>query len=91
MNLAAYGLLADRRGQRRRQLRLAGATIKLRAATGAGLLDVPTDVVQFAMPVVPTDPAELHIWEEGGRMTPEEAADYALSDEDTDKTELSAG
>jgi hypothetical protein len=89
-NLAAFLLLAQRRTQKVRELRLAGATMKLRAATGAGLLDTPLDVIQFVMPTVPSSPDEMREFETGGRMSPEEAAEYALSDIDADKTELSA-
>jgi tetratricopeptide (TPR) repeat protein len=85
MNLAAFFLLARQRGQRTRELRLGGAAMKLRASTGTGLLDVPLDVLQFTMPVEPTDPAEQLLWQEGERMSPEEAAAYALSDEDANK------
>jgi hypothetical protein len=64
--------------------------LRLRASTGTGLLDAPVDVIQFVMPTVPTDPIELREWEIGERMSPEEAAEYALSGADADKTELSA-
>lgn len=90
MNLAAFFLLARQRGQRTRELRLGGAAMKLRASTGTGLLDVPLDVLQFTMPVEPTEPADQAIWQEGERMSPEEAAAYALSDQDIDKPALSA-
>ena len=89
LNLAAFFIIAQRRGQKVRELRLGGAASKLRATTGAALLDVPIDVIQFTMPHEPTDPVEKRIWDEGARMSAEEAADYALSDMDTDKTELS--
>ena len=90
MNLAAFLLIAQRRGQKLRELRLAGATAKLRAATGAGLLDNPIDVIQFVMPTDPTTPEEQREWDTGAKMSAEEAADYALSNIDADKTELSA-
>jgi len=92
LNLAGYALLANRRGQKVRELRIAGAARTLRASTGAGLLDLPIDSIQFVMPTEPpTDPDELRIWETGARMSAEEAADYALTNQDADKTELSAG
>lgn len=83
MNLAAFAVLAERRGQQARCLRLGGATTKLRAATGAGLLDLPSEVIQFVMPTPPTDAADVRIWDEGARMTAEEAIDYAVRNRDT--------
>ena len=92
LNLAGYVLLANRRGQKIRELRLAGAARTLRASTGAGLLDVPTSAIRFVMPTEPpTDPDELRVWETGSRMSAEEAADYAVTNQDADKTELSTG
>ena len=90
LNLAAFLLLANRRGQRVRELRLAGAAVKLRASTGAALIDVPVEVIQFVMPTEPTEPRALREWQIGAQMTPEEAGDYALRNLDADKAELSA-
>jgi predicted ATPase/class 3 adenylate cyclase len=89
LNLGAFHHIARARGQRVRALRLAGAVIKLRDLTGTGLLALPTEVVQFVMPVEPTTPEDIREYEVGARMTAEEAADYALSNIDADKTELS--
>ena len=55
LNLAAFLMLAQRRGQKVRELRLAGATHKLRKITGPRLLDVPMDLIQFTMPIEPSD------------------------------------
>ena len=90
LNLAAFVLIARRRGQKVRELRLAGAAVKLRALTGTGLLDVPVDVIQFTMPTRPDSPAEQREWDAGARMSAEEAAAYALDNVDADKTELNA-
>lgn len=89
LNLAAFLLLASRRGQKVREFRLGGAADKLRASTGAALIDSSLDVVQFVMPGEPTDAAELREWNAGARMSAEEAAHYALSQLDVDKAELS--
>jgi predicted ATPase/class 3 adenylate cyclase len=90
MNLAAFLVFAQRHGQKLRELRLAGATVKLRASTGAGLLDAPIDVIQFVLPTQPESPEEQREFEIGGRMSAQEAAHYALADMDADKSELSA-
>ncbi len=88
LNLAGFMLLAQRRGQKVREMRLGGATRRLRTATGAGLLDVPARVQLFAMPTEPATDAERREWDMGAMMSAEEAADYALSGTDAEKTEL---
>jgi predicted ATPase/class 3 adenylate cyclase len=88
LNLAAFLLLAQLRGQKRRELVLAGATVKLRADTGAGLVDAPIDIFQFVVVPVPSTPDEQRVYDMGARMSPEEAAGYALRNEDADKGAL---
>ncbi len=90
LNLAAFLMIAQRRGTRCVSCVLAGATHRLRVSTGAALLDVPIDLIQFSMPAEPTTiPTRGACGTTGARMSAEEAAEYALSDIDTDKTELS--
>ena len=80
--LSAFSLLADRAGQKERFHRLGGAAEKLRIDTGAGIADA-FDFLDFALPERPTnDPEALRIWEEGGRLSTEEAVAYALGEAD---------
>ena len=92
LNLAGFYHVARARRERVRELRLSGATVALRAATGTGLIDSPIEMMDFVMPVRPVaDAAALAEWDEGARMSAEEAATYALSGVDADKPEVSAG
>ncbi len=79
--LGAYYLLADRASQTDRAHRLGGALQRLRDESGAGLADVPVDFVDYALPERPADdPDALRLWEEGGRLSTEEAIAFALED-----------
>jgi predicted ATPase/class 3 adenylate cyclase len=82
MLLAAVSFYANRLGQRERAYRLAGAVEKLRLATGAGLTDAPVRFLEFTPLGRPDDPDLLRAWEEGARMSTEEAIAYALSKDD---------
>ena len=81
--LAGFAILANRRGQTERFVRLGGAVERLREETGAGLADTPVDFLEFALPERPTDAADLKIWGEGRRLSTEEAIAYALDDSQT--------
>ncbi len=79
LHLAGFLLLAQRKGQPERAHRLGGAIESLRAASGAKLIDAPVEFIDFVIPDKPTgDPEAIREWEEGARMTPEEAVAYAL-------------
>ena len=85
-NLVGFGVLAIEANQRKRASRLGGAIESLRSATGAGLINSPLEFVDFSLPVKPTDDGEeLAWWEEGKRMSAEEAAHYALDNIDTEQ------
>ena len=71
--------MASRRAEQARAYRLGGAVDRLRALTGAGLLDVPMAFMEFAPLARPSDPGLLQAWGEGARMTSEEAVAYALN------------
>ena len=84
-NLVGFSVLAIESNQRKRANRLGGAIESLRSATGAGLIDLPLEFVDFSLPVKPTDDGEqLAWWEEGKRMSAEEAAHYALDNVDAE-------
>jgi predicted ATPase/class 3 adenylate cyclase len=83
--LGAYSLLADRAGQTERFLHLGGAIAKLRDQTGAGLVDVPVDFLDYALPEPPTDAESLALWEEGKLLSTEEAISFALDEGATAK------
>jgi hypothetical protein len=87
--LAAYLFIAQLRGQRIRELHLAGTILRMRAETGTRLIDAPIDVFQFVLPTEPEDEAEKREFDAGARMNAEEAADYALNAIDADKVQLS--
>jgi len=77
--LSAYSILADRAGQSDRFTRLGGAIERLRSETGAGLADVPVDFLDYALPERPSgDPEAIRIWEEGSRLSTEDAVEFAL-------------
>jgi len=77
--LAAYSILADRAGQSDRFTRLGGAIERLRSESGAGLADVPVEFLDYALPERPSDdPQALRIWEEGSRLSTEDAVEFAL-------------
>lgn len=78
--IGAYAILADRAGETDRFQRLGGALERLRSETGAGLIDTPVDFLEINLPERPTnDPEGLRIWEEGSRLSTEEAISFALS------------
>jgi predicted ATPase/class 3 adenylate cyclase len=80
--LAAYSVLADRAGQTERFYRLGGSIERLREESGAGLIDVPVDFLDYAIPERPTDDADaMRLWEEGRRLSTEEAITSALGDD----------
>ncbi len=79
LNLAAYALLAGMRGDIERANRLGGAVETLRAATGTGLIDDAPEWFEFSIPTKPEGGSEaLRWWDEGVRMSVEEATTYAL-------------
>jgi len=78
--LAAYAILAGRSGQTKRFNRLGGAVERLREQSGAGLVDVPVDFVDYSLPERPTDSAALAVWMEGRQLSTEEAIAFALGD-----------
>ncbi len=81
LNLAGYALLAGMRGQIERANRLGGSVEALRAATGTGLIDDAPEWFEFSIPEKPEgDPEALRWWDEGVRMSIEEATAYALED-----------
>ena len=87
-SLVGFAFVADGRGQRKRLSVLGGAVESLRQVTGAGLIDSPLEFVDFALPVKPIADAEaLRWWQEGTRLSAEEASAYALRDADVDDDE----
>ena len=78
--LATYAFLAARRDDTERFDRLAGVLERLRAETGAGIVDSIPEFVKFELPAKPTEGDRLATWEQGGRMTVEEAVSYALGE-----------
>jgi hypothetical protein len=79
LNLAAYAIGAQLSGDRERAAKLGGAVDKLRLATGAGLIDQTPDFIDFQIPKRPDgDPEAEAWWDEGVRLTTEEAIAYAL-------------
>ncbi|HYI22899.1 MAG TPA: adenylate/guanylate cyclase domain-containing protein [Candidatus Limnocylindrales bacterium] len=81
LNLAGYTLIAGIGPDRERANRLGGAVEMLRAATGAGLIDDAPEWFEFSIPVRPEgDPEASQWWDEGTRMSIEEAVAYALED-----------
>jgi predicted ATPase len=76
--LGTFAFLAARRGDTERFDRLAGVLERLRAETGAGIVDSIPDFVKVVLPTKPTEGDRLATWEQGGRMTEEEAVSYAL-------------
>jgi len=81
LNLAGYALLAEIESDRERANRLGGAVETLRAATGAGLIDDAPEWFEFSIPSRPEEDLEaLQWWDEGARMSTEEAVTYALAE-----------
>jgi hypothetical protein len=79
-NLAALAMAVQAGGSHETSLRIGGAVDSLRLTTGAGLIDAPPDFIYFSIPKRPeSDPEEQRLWDEGARMSAEEAVDYALS------------
>jgi len=77
--LAAYSALANRAGQTERFHRLGGAIERLRNESGAGLADVPVDFMDYGIPERPIgDEEALRLWDEGGRLSTDEAVQFAL-------------
>ncbi len=76
--LGAFAHLARRRGDEAAANRLAGAVDRLRALTGAGLMDQPMAFLEMAPITRPSDARLLRAWDEGAQMSTEEAIAYAL-------------
>ena len=80
--LGAYSVLASRAGQADRFHQLGGAIERLREETGAGLADVPVAFIDYSLPERPVgDPDAMLRWEEGRRLSTEEAIRFALGDD----------
>jgi len=78
-NLAALAMAAQASGDHERSVRIGGAVDSLRSTTGAGLIDEPPDFINFFIPKRPeSDPDDQRVWDEGTRMSAEEAVSYAL-------------
>jgi predicted ATPase/class 3 adenylate cyclase len=90
LNLAAFLFIAQTTADRTRELRLAGVANKLRAETGTGLLDAQIDVFQYVKPTLPMSSEEQREFDDGARMSAEEAADYVLREFSGDKPQVSA-
>jgi hypothetical protein len=67
--------LAQEMGNRQRALRLEAAVSKLREATGTGLRDM---LAKREWVPGPAGPEETKFWEDGRRMSKEDAIEYAL-------------
>jgi hypothetical protein len=80
LNLAGFVVGGAMLQDREFTSRLSGAVETMRAATGAALIDAPPEFLDFQIPKRPTDdPEALAWWEEGARMSTEEAIAYAMS------------
>jgi len=77
--LGGFAYIADRKGESERAYRLGGAVDRLRAMTGAGLMDQPLSFLAFEPMARPTDPELARAWDEGGRLSTEEAIELALN------------
>ncbi len=77
--LGGFAFIANRQGEQARAYKLGGTVDRLRSATGAGLMDVPMAFLEFAPLARPSDPDLLRAWEEGTRLSNEEAVEYALN------------
>ena len=81
LNLAGFAYAAAVTGDKERATRIGGAVETLRAATGTGLLDQPLEGVDFSIPERPVgDPEAEAWWDEGTRLSTEEAIAYALGE-----------
>ncbi|HEY7023684.1 MAG TPA: AAA family ATPase [Candidatus Limnocylindrales bacterium] len=90
-NLAALAMAAQAAGHHERSIRIGGAVESLRGTTGAGLIDAPPDFIYFTIPKRPeSDPEEQRWWDEGSRLSAEEAVQYALSGLDEVRASLEA-
>jgi len=78
LSIAAFGTAAERAGDFERATRLGGAAERLRDETGTGLVDSPVPFLQDYLPAKPTTPELLAVWEEGRRLSTDEAIQYAL-------------
>jgi predicted ATPase/class 3 adenylate cyclase len=74
-----YALIAARRGDRRRELLLAGAVVALGREAGLGVMNDAFEILGWRLPENPTDEEGLRWWREGEQMSMEEAAEYALT------------
>ena len=84
LNLAGFAYAAAVTGDKERASRIGGAVETLRTATGAGLLDRPPDFIDFYIPERPVgDPGAERWWDEGTRLSTEEAVAYALGEADS--------
>ncbi len=79
--LVAFALVAHRRRQTERVNRLGAAIERLRAETGAGLVDAPLEFIEYSIPERPSDEVGRKQWDEGARLTTEAAVAYALEKE----------
>ncbi len=77
--LADFCVLARRAGDSQRMFKLAGAVDALRRATGTDLVLNPLPGLDWDLPTTkPTEGAELAAWEEGERLSFDDAVAYAL-------------
>ncbi|MEA2622535.1 MAG: hypothetical protein QOH61_1445 [Chloroflexota bacterium] len=77
--LADFSVLARHAGDMQRHFRLAGATDAQRRITGADLVLDQVDGVDWVLPDKPPDASgELAAWQDGERLSFEDAVSYAL-------------
>jgi hypothetical protein len=76
--LDAYALLALQEGDRPRAARLSGAVATLERSSGTGLNSWNRGVLQFDPSALRDDPALTEAWAAGEKLSPSEAAAYAL-------------
>jgi predicted ATPase/class 3 adenylate cyclase len=79
LSLADYAWIAQRKGQTERAWRLGGATEAMQETTGVGLIPAAASFLDWQPPSRPEgDPEGLRAWNEGRRMSIEEAVAFAL-------------
>ncbi|HEY7599297.1 MAG TPA: adenylate/guanylate cyclase domain-containing protein [Candidatus Limnocylindrales bacterium] len=74
-----FAMIASRRGDRERELRLAGAVEALGKRAGVGVMSDAFEILDWRLPDKPTEGVPLRWWTEGAAMTLDEATDYALA------------
>jgi hypothetical protein len=80
LSIAAFATAAERSGEIERATRLGGAAERLRDETGTGLVDSPVPFLQDYLPARPATPELMKIWEEGRRLSTDDAIEYALEE-----------